>query len=491
MLRVLQSGYKSGLQLAAMAGLCVFVSGCKVGPNYQRPAMPAPPSFKENAPPPNPPNGGWTTAQPADQSLRGDWWTMYGDAQLNALEDKVAVNNQTIRAAMEQYLQARAQVATARASYYPTLSAGPSIGREKFSSNQPAAGPSDVNDYNNYLVEGQASWEPDFWGQLRRTVEAARANAQASAAQLANAELSVRTELALDYFELRGLDSDQQLLDSTVKSYEDYYNLTVSRYHGGVATDSDVALAETQLEQTRTQAVDIGVGRAQFEHAIATLIGEPASTFSLAQEPLKLALPAIPAGVPSQLLERRPDISTAERLTQAANEQIGIAQAAYYPTITLTGTGGFNSTTPGTWIQGPSALWSIGASAMETLFDAGRRRSLTAQARDAYEAQAANYRQSVLNGFQEVEDNLAALRLLDHEVVTQKAAVIAAQRSLRLSTDRYRGGVTTYLEVLTAQTADLTNERTATDITTRQFAASVQLIKALGGGWSTSQLPKP
>jgi len=464
-----------------------------VGPNYQRPIAQAPPEFKENVPPPNPPHGSWVTAQPADQILRGDWWKLYNDQKLDALEDKIAINNLTLRAAMESYLQARAQVSTARSSFYPTLAAGPSITREKFSSNQPLASAGDKIQYTDYAIAGQALWEPDFWGQIRRMVEAARANAQASAALVANAELSVRTELALDYFELRGLDSQQQLLDSTVKSYQDYYDLTLTRYHGGVATESDVALAQTQLESTRALAVDIGVGRAQYEHAIATLIGQPASTFSLAPASLDArvtVLPSVPTGVPSQLLERRPDIAANERLVQAANEQIGIAQAAFYPTITLGGTGGFNSAQGGTWIQGPSALWSLGASGVETLFDAGRRKSITEQARDNYQVTVANYRQSVLNGFQEVEDNLAALRLLRQEAITQQAAVAAAERSLHISTERYRGGVTTYLEVLTAQTAQLSNQRTATDITTRQFVASVQLIKALGGGWSTTQIPK-
>jgi len=480
----------TGAPAFLLAAVCLTLSGCMVGPNYHRPTAPAPPEFKKSVPPPNPPNGTWSTAQPADQTLRGDWWKIYNDDQLNALEDKVAVNNQTLRVAYENYLQARSQVATARASYYPTLTAGPSAQREKFSQNQPLAGPGDAFDYDNLTVSGQVLWEPDFWGQIRRTVEAARASAQASAADLANAELSVRAELALDYFQMRGLDSQQQLLDGTVKSYEDYYKLTVTRFNGGVATDSDVALAQTQLESTRAQAIDIGVARAQYEHAIATLIGQPASTFSLAPAPLALALPSVPTGVPSQLLERRPDISAAERRVQAANAQIGIAQSAYYPNITIGGTGGFQSTSVGSWISGPSALWSLGGTAVETLFDAGRRHSLTDQARDAYEASAANYRQSVLNGFQEVEDNLAALRVLNREATTQQAAVRAADRSLRVSTERYRGGVTTYLEVLTAQTAQLTNQRTAVDITTRQFAASVLLVKALGGGWNVSQLPK-
>jgi NodT family efflux transporter outer membrane factor (OMF) lipoprotein len=302
--------------------------------------------------------------------------------------------------------------------------------------------------------------------------------------------LSVRSELASDYFEMRGLDSQKQLLDNTVTAYESYLHLTQIRFKGGVATESDVALAQTQLDTTRAQDIDVGVARAQYEHAIATLVGESASVFSLPEMPLGEKIPPIPVGVPSELLERRPDIAAAERQVDAANAQIGIAITAYYPNVSLNGTGGFLSGNPGTLIQGPSEMWSLGASAVELLFDAGRRHAITQQARDAYEQQVANYRQTVLAAFQDVEDNLAALRILDQESVANEAAVASAQRSLTISTGRYKGGVTTYLEVLTAQTVQLTNERTQEDIATRQFVASVQLIRALGGGWDTTQLPK-
>jgi len=464
------------------------VTGCKVGPNYQRPSVPPAPGAYKELPPPNPPNGTWKQAQPSDAALKGNWWEIYNDSQLNSLEDKVAVSNQTLKAATEQYLQAREQVRVARSSYYPTVSAGPSISRQRTSDNQPSATRGQT--YNLFSLTGQVLWEPDLWGQVRRTVEQTRANAQASAADLANVELSLRSELASDYFELRGLDLQKQLLDNTVASDADYLQLTQRRFKGGVATEVDVAQAETQLESVRAQDIDVGVARAQFEHAIATLIGVSASSFSLPLMPLTLSLPNIPAGVPSQLLERRPDIAAAERRTDAANAQIGIAIAAYYPNVTLNGSGGFASSNGGTWIQGPSALWSLGGSAVELLFDAGRRHAITDQTREAYEAQTANYRQSVLNAFQEVEDNLAALRILNDEAATQNVAVAASIRSLNISTSRYKGGVTTYLEVLTAQTAQLTNQRTQADIATRQFAASVQLIKALGGGWDTSQLPQ-
>jgi NodT family efflux transporter outer membrane factor (OMF) lipoprotein len=474
--------------LVTAAALCLAVSGCTVGPNYQRPAVPPPPAAFKELPPPNPPNGDWKQAAPSDAAIRGKWWEVYNDPQLNSLEEKIAVSNQTLKAASEQYLQAREQIRVARASYYPTLSAGPSVSRTKASANQPSAVKGLT--YSSYGIQGQVSWEPDFWGQIRRTVEQARANAQASAADLANVELSLRSELAMDYFEMRGLDTQKRLLDNTVNADADFLNLTQVRFKGGVATDVDVAQAQTQLETVRAQDIDVGVARAQFEHAIATLIGTPASSFSLPALPLDLPLPSVPAGVPSELLERRPDIAGAERRTDAANAQIGIAIAAYYPNIQLGGSGGFESDNPGTWIQGPSSLWSLGGSAIELLFDAGRRHAITDQSREAYEAQAANYRESVLNAFQEVEDNLAALRILQDESVAQARAVDAARHSLQISTRRYKGGVTTYLEVLTAQTTQLTNERTQADIATRQFAATVQLIKALGGGWDTTQLPK-
>ena len=477
----------------AATALALLAAGCTVGPNYHQPvAVPAAPAWQENvAPPPNPPTGTWKQAEPSDQVLRGKWWELYNDPQLDTLEDRVAVSNQTLKAATEQYFQARDQVQAARSQYYPTLAAGPSISRTRESNNQPNTVRNlTTYQYNTFSLSGEAQWQPDFWGQVRRTVEQARAGAQASAAQLANVELSVRAELATDYFQMRGLDAQKELLDNTVASYQEYLQLTQIRFKGGVATEVDVAEAQTQLEQTRAQDVDVGVARAQYEHAIATLIGVSASTFSLPPMPQGHEIPQIPVGMPSQLLERRPDIAAAERQVGAANAQIGIAIAAYYPNISLTGTGGMLSGSPGTWIQGPSEMWSLGASAVELLFDAGRRHAFTQQARDAYEQQVANYRQSVLNAFQEVEDNLAALRILDQESGVQAAAVAAAQRSLTISTSRYKGGVTTYLEVLTAQTSQLSNERTEADITTRQYVASVQLILALGGGWDTSQLPK-
>ena len=480
-----------GLTLAAVT---LVLAGCTVGPNYHRPDAPTAPAFKEDAvpvPPPNPPGGGWKQVGPNDSALRPNWWEIYQDPALDKLEQQVAVSNQTLKASYEQYMQARAAVQYYRSQFFPTVTAGPSASRDRQSTNRPLYVPGSKTTYNDIFLQGQVNWEPDLWGNIRRAVESQKATVQATAADLANADLSIRSELATDYFELRGLDTQQRLLDRTVQQYEQYLSLTQVRFKGGVATDSDVALAQTQLDQTRAQAIDVGVARAQYEHAIATLTGVPASSFSLPPAPLDLQLPDVPVGVPSQLLERRPDVAAAERRADAANAQIGIAIAAYYPTVNLTGTGGFESRAPSTLIQGPSSLWSLGGSAVELLFDAGRRHALTEEARHGYEQNVANYRETVLQAFQEVEDNLSGLRILSNESVAQQRAVDSARRSLDISANRYKGGVTTYLEVITAQATQLANERTAADITTREFAASVQLVKALGGGWDTSKLPTP
>ena len=472
--------------------LPLLLSGCTVGPNYHRPDAPSAPAFKESAvPPPNPPGGGWKQVAPNDSAMRANWWEIYQDPQLDKLEQQVAVSNQTLKASYEQYMQARAAIQYYRSQYYPTVQAGPSATRDRQSQNRPLYVPGSKTTYNDVFLQGEVTWEPDLWGNIRRAVESQRATTQATAADLANVDLSLRSELATDYFEMRGLDTQQRLLDNTVQQYQQYLTLTKIRFSGGVATDSDVALAQTQVDQTRAQAIDVGVARAQYEHAIATLTGTPASSFGLPPAPLDMQLPEVPVGVPSQLLERRPDVAAAERRADAANAQIGIATAAYYPTINLTANGGFESKNTTTLIQGPSSLWALGGSAVELLFDAGRRHALTEEARDAYEQNVANYRETVLQAFQEVEDNLSGLRILSNESMAQQRAVESARRSLAVSTNRYKGGVTTYLEVITAQTTQLSNERTAADITTREFAASVQLIKALGGGWNTTKLPPP
>jgi len=487
---------KPKLRGPGMLALASLLTGCTVGPNYHRPDLPAPPppAYKESAasavvPPPNPNGGTWKPATPSDGMLRGKWWEVYHDLQLNALEDQIAGQNQNLRAAMENYLAARDQVRIARADFYPTLSGNASGERAKVSAHRPLAPAGAGTQYTDLQLGGQASWEPDLWGRIRRNVEASRESAQANAADVANLDLVLHAELATDYFELRGLDSDARLLERAVADYEHQLGLNQQLVKGGLATEVVVAQAQTQLESTRAQLVDVNQARSQFEHAIATLINKEAREVTLQPAPLDQELPNIPVGIPSQLVERRPDISATERRTAEANARIGIAVSAFYPNVVIGGGGGFESTNIGTLIQGPSAIWSLGAQATQILFDAGRRRTVTEQARHLYEAQAATYRATVLGAFNEVEDRISDLRVLDQETTTEQRAVAAAQHSLDLSNQRYKGGATSYLEVLIAETTLLTNQRTLTDLKTRQFAASVGLVRALGGGWDSSQLP--
>jgi NodT family efflux transporter outer membrane factor (OMF) lipoprotein len=421
--------------------------------------------------------------------LRGKWWEIYQDPQLNQLEERIALSNAQLRQATESYLAARDQVAAARANLFPTASGGLSASRGRTSVNAPEAKPG-ASTSSDLLLDFQASWEPDFWGRVRRSVEAAGATAQASAADVAAVDLSLHAELASDYFQLRGIDSQIALLTSTVADLERLLDLTQKRLEGGVATAVDVAQAQTQLDTVRAQLVELGVVRAQYEHAVGTLVNTNLSQFSIPSSPLNLALPKVPIGVPSQLLERRPDIAQAERLTDAANANIGIAVSAFYPNIGLGGTGGFESAHPGTWIQGPSYLWSLGAQAAELLFDAGQRHALTDAARHSYEAQAATYRESIFQAFNDVEDQLSTLRILESESGIQQKAVNASQHALDLSRQRYQGGVTSYLEVLTNETTLIDNQRTAISLSTRQFVSSVSLVRSLGGGWDATQLPK-
>jgi NodT family efflux transporter outer membrane factor (OMF) lipoprotein len=486
-----------GVLLAAAA----LLAGCKpVGPNYHRPGYDAPPAYKESGataaivPPPNPAGGAWQPANPSDGLLRGNWWEIYQDAQLNQLEERISANNQTLRSALESYLAARDQVSVARSALFPTLSAGPTVARDRVSQNGPSYSPARPNSYNDFVLTGQASWEPDLWGRVRRAVEAARSTAQASAAERASIDLSLHAEMAADYFQLRGLDAQIKLLDATIADLEGQLDLTQRRLAGGIGTEADVAQARTQLETTRAQRIDVGVARAQYEHAIGAIANENLSAFSIPFSPLvsspEFALPKVPVGVPSQLLERRPDIAAVERRAAAANAQIGIAVSAYYPAISLTGAGGFESMHGGTWIQGPSTLWSLGAQATELLFDAGQRHALTDAARHSYEAQAANYKSVVIAALNDVEDQLSGLRILEQESAAEQQAVAAAQHSFDISNQRYKGGVTGYLEVLTAEATLLQNQRTALDLQTRQLVANVGLVRALGGGWDATQLPK-
>jgi NodT family efflux transporter outer membrane factor (OMF) lipoprotein len=482
----------------ATALLALFaLTGCKpVGPNYNRPAYQPPPAYKETGassvtPPPNPQGGSWQPANPSDGMLKGNWWEVYQDPQLDKLEDRIATTNVQLRQALETYQAARDQVAAVRANLFPTVNGNASDTPEKVSANQPFFNKSNSTTVDNNLVLGaQASWEPDFWGRIRRTVEQARANAQASAADLATVDLTLHAEMAADYFALRGIDSEIKLLTDTVSDLDEQLSLTERRFHGGVATQVDVAQAQTQLETVRAQLVDLGVARAQYEHAVGTIANYDLSSFSIPPSPLAGPLPQIPLGLPSQLLERRPDIAAAERRTAAANAQIGINVSAYYPTISLTASGGFESINPGTWIQGPSSMWTLGAQAAELLFDAGQRHALTDQAWHDYAAQADAYRNTVFSAFQDVEDQLSGLRILEQESTVEARAIDAAQRSFDLSNARYKGGVTSYLEVLTAEATLLDDQRTAIDIEIRQYADSVSLIRALGGGWDATQLPK-
>jgi NodT family efflux transporter outer membrane factor (OMF) lipoprotein len=472
-----------GLTLSLLSAGMLLLSGCAVGPRYSKPATVAPPEYKEV-----PPN--WKTAQPSDQIAKGTWWEIFQEPQLNALEEQINVSNQTLKAARAQFEQARAVVRINRSNLYPTVTAGASVVRSHQSENRPNGRLAPTNSYTDLLLPVDASYEADVWGRVRRTVEAARADAQASAADLESVSLSLHAELAADYFQLRTLDAEYQLLNSTVAAYEKALELTQNRYSGGVSSQVDVAQAQTQLETTRAQATDLGVQRALFEHAIAVLTGQPASAFSLPAAPLANTPPVVPAGLPSDLLERRPDVAANERHMAATNAQIGVAKAAYYPTITLSASGGFEGSSITNWFNGPGGFIVGGASALVTVFDAGRRHAVTDQAQAAYDQSVANYRETVLAAFQEVEDSLAALRLLEEEARTQDAAVAAAQHSLALSTNRYKGGVATYLEVITAQSTALADQRTAVEISGRRMLASVSLIRALGGGWSAANLPQ-
>ena len=469
---------------AVASGLLVLAA-CTVGPDYVRPTADTPAAFKEME--------GWKTAQPRDQELRGKWWESYNDPLLNELVEQVSVSNQNLVQAAAQFRQARALVQSARASYMPSVSASASATRSQSPSgfvgqnqNLNANGPS-----TSYSLSLDAVWEPDLWGRVRRTVESNAAGAQASAADLQALRLSVQAELAQNYFQVRALDAQKQLFDDTIAAYQRSLTLTQNQYTAGVVAKVDVIQAQTQLKTTQAQALDIGVQRAQLEHAIALLLGKPPSGFSLVVAPLTALPPAFPVGVPSSLLERRPDIAAAERRMAAANAQIGVAEAAYYPSLTLSATGGYQSSSFSNWLTAPSRFWSLGPALAQTLFDGGLRRAQTDQAIAAYDANVAGYRQTVLTGFQEVEDNLVALRILEEEAAIQDEAVQNARQSVALTTNQYKAGIVSYLNVVTVQATALVNERTAVDVLNRRLAASVLLVKALGGGWNASDLPTP
>ena len=472
-------------RLFALVPAFALLAACTVGPNYVRPAADTPAAFKEME--------GWKTAQPRDQELRGKWWESFNDPLLNNLEEQVGISNQNLVQAAAQFRQARALVQSARSGFLPSVSAGSSITRGQSSSNlgnqNQAFAPGSRSTRTSYSLSLDAVWEADLWGRVRRTVESNQDSAQASAADLQALRLSIQAELAQNYFQLRALDAQKQLFDDTIAAYQRSLTLTRNQYTAGVVAKVDVIQAQTQLKTTQAQALDLGVQRAQLEHAIALLIGKPASAYSLAVAPLTASPPALPAGIPSSLLERRPDIAAAERRMAAANAQIGVAEAAYYPSLTLSASGGFQSSSFSNWLTAPSRFWSLGPALAQTLFDGGLRRAQTDQAIAAYDANVAGYRQTVLTGFKEVEDNLVALRILEEEAAIQDEAVGNARQSVALTTNQYKAGIVSYLNVVTVQATALANERTAVDVLNRRLAASVLLIKALGGGWAASDLP--
>jgi len=454
--------------------LTLLCSGCTIGPRYQRPVAPAPVALKEMAG-----NDQWKMATPSDGLLKGKWWEIFGDPQLNELEEMVNVNNQNVKQAEAQFREARAAVLAARANYYPTIGAAPSIGRSI------AEGRNTVS----YSLPASVSWEPDLWGRVRLSVENAVNNAQVSAADLENIRLSQQALLATDYFLLAAQNMQLDVLSTTIKSYETNLQLTINRHAGGVASRSDITLAQTQLAGAQAQFTDVHIARAQDEHAIAMLTGRPPAALEIGAIKINRPPPPIPIGVPSQLLERRPDIAASERQVAAANENIGIAQTAYYPTLTLSGTLGFLASDLANLFTYASRTWSVGPSLSQTLFDFGRRGATLESSQAAYDATVASYRQTVLAAFQEVEDDLASLRYLAEEAGQQQEAVAAAQEALSLEMQRYRAGTDSYLNVITTQIIALSDQQTAITILQRQMSAAVDLVKALGGGWDAATLP--
>ena len=468
------------------------LGGCMVGPKYVKPSVPLAPAYKEANPDGYKENSNWQVAQPADTAQRGEWWKIFGDAELNMLEPEVAAENQDLKAADARFREARALIRFNHASLYPTVGTTPFAGGLRESTNRPYFSTSGArgNGVGDIQLPVDLNYEIDVWGRVRRTVSAAREEAQASAGDRQTVMLSLQAELAVDYFEARSADAQEKLLNDTVQYYEEAYRITNNRFEGGVAPKSDVDQAQTQLEAARVQARDITLQRAQFEHAIAVLLGKPPASFALTSAPLDARPPVIPPGFPSELLERRPDIAAAERRVAEANDRIGIARAAFYPTISLSGTVGIEATSFANLFNPASLLWSIGPTLSQTVFDAGRRAAVSEQANANYDETVADYRQTTLTAFQQVEDNLIALRVLKQEAENQHQATLAAQSAEQIFNNRYVGGLDTYLQVVTAQTTALTNERNDIDIMRRQMDASVLLIKALGGGWNVTDLPK-
>ena len=471
------------LGLMLTSGALLSVSGCKVGPNYKRPEVPLAPAWKEEAP--------WRVANPQDALPKGDWWTTFGDTELNQYEAQAVKANQTIEVARNQLLQARAAATISQSGLFPKATAGGSAQRSRSSANQPTVSGvplTNASTQNNFTIPFNVSWEADVFGGVRRGAESANALYQAQAAALENVRLLVTSDLAVDYFSLRELDVEISVVESAAEYQAKALTLVQNRHEGGVASGLDVAQQETQLNATRTQATLLRQQRAQFEHAIAALVGVPAPLFKVPVKPLTVEPPVIPAGVPSDVLERRPDVAEAERQMAAQNAQIGVAKSAFFPSIGISGSGGFESSDLSKILSASSGFWALGANVAETVLSGGRRRAQVDFAKSGYDASVANYRQSVLNSFQEVEDGLAGLRILSDAARTQQQAVNAAQRALQIATDRYTGGLVTYLDVITAEQTLLDNQRLAAQILRARLVTSVGLIKALGGGWDAASL---
>ena len=488
---------------ASVLAVVAVLSGCTVGPHYHRPdaATALPESYKELAPADYPSTDGWKVAQPSkDAVLKGKWWEIFNDPELNTLEEQVNVSNQSLASATAAFLVARSVVKEARSQYFPTVTVGPAITTSQQSGTLTsgfttgsggtgggvAVSPQVITNFN---LPFDATWTPDLFGRVRNTVQANANAAQASAGDLENTRLMLQAEVAVDYFSIRGQDALKKLSDETVVSFQESLRLNQALYETGIASDESVAQAETQLESAQAQNTNLGIVRAQFEHAIATLVGQPASNFSIRTQPLETSPPAIPYGLPSQLLERRPDIAASERRMAQANAQIGVAVAAYYPTVTLSASAGLESSSFTKWFTWPSRFFSVGPSVSETLYDGGLRHATVQQFRANYLETVANYRQAVLSAFQQVEDNLSSIRILSIEIAQQDTAVGSAQRNLKIAIDRYKLGIDPYLNVITAQTTLFSNQQTDVNLRIQQITASVQLVEAIGGGWDASQLP--
>ncbi len=481
------------------AALLLSLSGCVVGPKYHPPAPQAPAAVYKESPTQSQEAGLWTPAQPADAKLRGKWWEIFNDPELNALEEQLDINNQNIKQYFENFMEARAIVREARSQYFPTLSVAPSFTRSRTSQNLNTV-PVNTSGTGTaakqlqstvYSLPLEASWEPDLWGKVRNTVRQAQYAAQVSAADLENERLTEQASLAQYFFEIRGQDQLQKIFDDTVAADQKSYDLTRALYEAGIDDQISVVEAETTLQSAKAGATNVGIARAQFEHAIAVLIGKAATSFSIPVKPMTVAPPPIPVGVPSELLERRPDIAAAERTMAEANAAIGIAYAAYYPNLTLSAEGGFESSAFHNWLAWPSRFWSVGASIPETIFDAGLRRATVQQYVATYNADLASYRQTVLTAFQQVEDGLAEVRILSKEIEQEQQAVDSARTFLKLEQARYDTGVDPYLDVLIAQTTVLADQQTLNGLQVQQMTYAVALVEALGGGWDRSQLPSP